>query len=191
MPSTKSGVPAQAAKLGGLGVELLRERASQRFAHQPLRIAQRLHRSRRQRIDDGARRGVELGRGHDPVDDAERERLGRAEPLAQQEDLHRLAHADKARQRPRAAAIRRERDLAIRGREIGVVGGDHEIARVHQRQAEAGHRAVHAADDRMRHPVQVLDRGVQASDEAREALRCARRAPRRSGRRRSGCRRPP
>ena len=94
----------------------------------------------------------------------------RAEALAQQEDLHGLADADEARQRPRSTAVRRERDLPVRGREIGVVGGNDKIAGVHQRQAEPGDSAVDAADDRMRHAVQMLDRRMQASDHAREAF---------------------
>jgi hypothetical protein len=60
--------------------------------------------------------------------------------------------------------------MPIRGREIGVVGRDHEVAGVHQRQAEAGHRALHAPDDRVRHPVQMLDRRVQATDCLPEAI---------------------
>ncbi len=59
-----------------------------------------------QRLNDRVGRGVELGRRDDLVDDTERERLGGAEALAEQQDLHRLAHADEARQRPRAAAVR-------------------------------------------------------------------------------------
>ena len=92
-----------------------------------------------------------------------------------QVDLERLAQSDDARQRPRAAAVGREPDLPVRGRKICVVRGDDEIARRCERQPEAGDGAVHRADHRMRHPLQVLDRRMQAVDDQLEiALAAAR-----------------
>ena len=108
--------------------------------------------------------GVELGGRHDAVDEPEPQRLLRIDALRKQQHLHCLAQADDARQRPGAAAVGCRRDVAVRGREIGVVGGDREVAGAQQRQAEAGDGAARLRDGDRRHPVQMLDRGMQALD---------------------------
>ena len=50
------------------------------------------------RLNEGAHGGVELRRGNDAVHEAQRQRVGGAEPFAEQKDLHCLAHAEQARQ---------------------------------------------------------------------------------------------
>jgi hypothetical protein len=185
----ETAVPAQAAKLV-FSASSCSTAARKRFAHEPLRVAQGERGSRRERRNDSARRGVEQGGRHDAVHETKGERIGSREALAQHKDLHRLAHADQSRQRPRAAAVRREPDLPVGGREIAVVGGDHEIACVHQRQAETGDGPVHLCHDRMRHPVQCSMAAYQRPIIA-ESLRCAPPALRRAAPRTSGCRRRP
>ena len=191
MPSTKSSSAVQAPKLSASASSwresvlpsdsLTRRLAFAVASRGPVTSAL---------TSDGGRR-VELRRRHDAIDEPERECLLRVEALAQQHDLHRLLDADDARQRVRAAAVRREPDVAIRRCEERIVGGDDEVAGVHQRQAEAGHRAVDAGDDRMRHPLQVLDGGVQPADQRGEARLALGAGQRRASRRTCADRRPP
>ena len=123
-------------------------------------------------------------RGHDAIDEAEAQRLGGVEALDKQQDLHRLAQADDARQRPRAAAVGRERDVPIGRGEVGVLGGDRQVARAHQRQAEAGDRAVHLRDDgcgiRCNVSIAACSAPRMRSYSARRARRRRRRGRRRS-----------
>ena len=55
------------------------------------------------------------------------------EAVAEQGDLHRLFKPDLARQRPSGAAVRRQGDVAIGQREVGIVGRQHQIGGEHQR----------------------------------------------------------
>ena len=193
MPSTKSAVAAHAPKLDGFGVRAART-ACGRANRAPgaSRCAIASTGPSASDVDDGVDRGIELVARHDAVDEAERSASARVEALATAAGSPSpSAVPTMPRQRPRAAAVRRERDVAVRRREIGVVGGDDEVAGVHQRQAEAGDGAVDAADDRMRHPVQVLDGDVQAARSCAGSGAALGRRHARARRRTCGCRRPP
>ena len=62
--------PRTRAKLAASASSCSDSVRAERFAHQPLRVAQRERAGRSASdCDDGVRRGVELGRGHDPVDE--------------------------------------------------------------------------------------------------------------------------
>ena len=180
MPSTKSAVRARMRRSSSAsGVELLRQRLrSSDSRDQPLGVAQRASAGPRRELRRASRSTAASSSAAGTTRLTSPSRSASAAPKRSpsRTDLHRLAHADDARQRPRAAAVRRQRDLAVGGREIGVVGGDDEIAGVHQRQAEAGDGAVHARDDRMRHPVQ-MSRSPRAGARSMRAKSCAARSP--------------
>ena len=55
-----------------------------------------------------------------------------------------------AREEPRAAAIGREAHARVRHHELGVVGGDEQVAREREREARARRRAFHGGDHRFR-----------------------------------------
>ena len=68
-----------------------------------------------------------------------------------------------------AAAVRGERNGTIRGRKVGVVRGDDEVAGVHEGEPESRHGALHLADHGVGHAVERFDSGMQAGDHALEA----------------------
>ena len=107
MPSAKSGVPAQAAKLAASASscsesERPRDSRIRRFA---LRIA-----SVGPSTSDctsAATVASTSASGHDAIDESPRERLLRVEALGEQHDLHRAAHARRGAAAPRSRRRRR------------------------------------------------------------------------------------
>src|SRR5690606_25132043 len=94
----------------------------------------------------------EIIRRDDKIDEAEILRGFGIEPIAQHGDLHRLLHADDARQHEGAAAIGRGTDTNIGERDKGILGRDHHIAGKQERETEPSRTAPHARHDRLRHP---------------------------------------
>ncbi len=156
MPSTKSASAAHSPKLTRLGLQLLGQRAPQRLADEALAVARALARGPpRWRRTIRERRRVEVGARHDAIDDPER-----AAPRAasKRSPSSRISIALRGRRRGAAAHHVPPPSgvspmLPVRRREIRVVGGNRQVACVQQRQPEAGDRAVHARDDRLRHPL--------------------------------------
>ena len=111
--------------------------------------------------------------GHDPVDEAEFERLVGGQRPAGERDLGGLRVADHARQQPRAAALGQDAALGEAGVELGRVGGDADVAPEREVEAVAGGAAVQRAHGRRVDVVQHDRRGVAELELAGERLRAA------------------
>ena len=178
MPSTKSSVAAQAPKLMASALSCSDNvcRDDSRSKRLALRMA--MTGPVTSESDQGGDSAREVGGGHHAIDQTEFQRTFGVEAFAQKQDLHRASHANETRQRPRSTAVRRECDVSIGRCEVGVVGGDDQIAGIHERQPESRDGPMDLADHRMRHAVKVLDSRMQPTDHTLEArIALSRRLP--------------
>ncbi|MPL85440.1 hypothetical protein SDC9_31408 [bioreactor metagenome] len=111
------------------------------------------HRAHQRFLGDLVRRGhrvgQQLGQRHDAADKARAFRLGRIHEAAGQMHVHRLRLADEAGQPLRAAHAGDDAEVDLGLAELGVLGGDDEIAHHRQLAAAAERIARHRRDHRL------------------------------------------
>ena len=116
------------------------------------RCERRLHAERRLRGDglrDGDRLLEMLAARRDLLDEPDAQRLFCAELVAGQEPAHRVAPARRLHPAEGRAAEREDAALHLDLRELRVVGGDGDVGREHELDAEREAAAVHGAHDRL------------------------------------------
>ena len=173
MPSTKSSRPGTLRDARGLGIELLGERMVERLAQEPLGVAQRERRHRRRATGSppstaASSSAAGTTRLTSPMPQRLATRRGAATSSTSSIALRGPDHAG---QRPGAAAVGRQADLAI-----GVLkyASSDAIARSQAHMsdnAETGAGAMDARDDGLRQSDQQLERRVHRHDEILEAGR--------------------
>ena len=170
-----SSVPGHARHRARLVLELALEAFLRARQQQVLRLAERQCRAAAPGASPAPRprRARSLG-GHDPVDEARRDRLFRAQSFVEHVELRRAARAHAARQEITAAAVADDADAGKGGVEFGVRGGEHEIRAGGQRDGAARREPVHRDDDGRVHAREAryahMQIGGRARDEAREIL---------------------
>lgn len=92
-----------------------------------------------------------------PVDDAHFMQARRADRLCFEQHFARKRARQRAGAEPRRTAIGRETDTRIRHDELGIVGGDDQIARERERKARTRCRAFDRGDDRLGRCAQRAD----------------------------------
>ena len=103
---------------------------------------------------------LEFGGGDDAVDEADRQRLGRRDAAAAEQQILGARRADERDQAARLDRAVDEAELGRRRRQIRVVGGEAQVAAQRHREPAADRRAFDRGD---RRPV---ERGERASSAA-------------------------
>ena len=114
--------------------------------------------------------GVELGGGHHPRDEPERERLLRADAAAAHDRVLRPREADQPDEALRPAAARDHPELHLGEGELDVVGRDAEVAGERELEADAEGVALQLRDHRLRAALRRGDVPVQARELLRARL---------------------
>ena len=95
---------------------------------------------------------------HDVVHEPDAVRLGRADEVAGEAHLARLAQADRLGEQHAHPAGRREADPCVRVAEAGALRRDEEVARQRELETAGGARTVDRADDRRVHARECRER---------------------------------
>ena len=101
--------------------------------------------------------GLQLGRGHHLVDQSHFPGLRRVEPLGQQGQFQRLSQAQQAGQEVGRGGVGADADVGVGQHEVGIVGGDGQVAGGDQGNPRPGGRALNAAQHGLVHPAQPVD----------------------------------
>ena len=135
-------------------------------------------------------RGADRARGDDPVDEAPRERVARAQPAAEQHQLLRAPGADEPRQALAPPAARDQPEVGVLVPEArGLVGHD-QVRHQHELEPAGEREPVHARDDRDRQRLDPVEDAVPEAHEGAPAHRIGRELLHRA-QVRAGAERPP